>query len=41
MGRGVHGATALADREVLVGDEVATLADGFGDALREHFEPRP
>lgn len=41
VGLGVHVATALADREVLVGDEVATLADGFGDALREHFEPRP
>ncbi|MWV63425.1 CCA tRNA nucleotidyltransferase [Halorubrum sp. JWXQ-INN 858] len=29
------------DREVLVGDAVTTLVDGFGRALREFYEPYP
>ena len=32
---------AFADRDVLVGDAVATLADRFGAALREFYEPHP
>ena len=37
---GTHVETALeADYEVLVGDEVASLAEEFGTELREYFEP--
>lgn len=37
---GTHVETALeADYEVLVGDEIATLAEEFGTELREYFEP--
>ena len=32
---------AFAGRDVLVGDAVATLADGFGTALRRFYEPHP
>ncbi|RAW45023.1 CCA tRNA nucleotidyltransferase [Halorubrum sp. 48-1-W] len=32
---------AFADRDVLVGDAVATLADRFGRDLREFYEPHP
>ncbi|MDZ5812125.1 CCA tRNA nucleotidyltransferase [Halorubrum sp. AD140] len=32
---------AFADRDVLVGDAVATLASTFGTALREFYEPHP
>ncbi|WP_281194660.1 CCA tRNA nucleotidyltransferase [Halorubrum sp. F4] len=32
---------AFADRDVLVGDAVATLADRFGRELREFYEPHP
>ena len=31
----------FAGRDVLVGDTVATLADGFGTALRRFYEPHP
>ncbi len=31
----------FAGRDVLVGDTVATLADGFGTALRRFYEPNP
>ncbi|GAA0520898.1 tRNA nucleotidyltransferase (CCA-adding enzyme) [Halorubrum aquaticum] len=31
----------FADRDVLVGDAVATLADRFGRGLREFYEPHP
>ena len=31
----------FSERDVLVGDAVATLADGFGRPLREFYEPRP
>ncbi|VTT87156.1 tRNA nucleotidyltransferase, archaeal type [Halorubrum sp. DM2] len=33
--------SAFADRDVLVGDAVATLAPAFGRPLREFYEPRP
>ena len=33
--------SAFAGRDVLVGDTVATLADGFGTALRRFYEPHP
>ena len=32
---------AFADRDVLVGEAVATLADRFGSALRSFYEPHP
>ena len=32
---------AFDDRDVLVGDAVATLADGFGESFREFYEPHP
>jgi tRNA nucleotidyltransferase (CCA-adding enzyme) len=32
---------AFADRDVLVGEAVATLAPAFGRPLREFYEPRP
>ncbi|MFD1570510.1 CCA tRNA nucleotidyltransferase [Halorubrum laminariae] len=32
---------AFAERDVLVGDAVATLADEFGGSLREFYEPHP
>ncbi|WP_224332797.1 CCA tRNA nucleotidyltransferase [Haloprofundus halobius] len=39
---GAQVGSVLGERyEVLVGDDVATLADEFGDELRAHFEPRP
>ncbi|MFA9515885.1 CCA tRNA nucleotidyltransferase [Halopenitus sp. H-Gu1] len=41
VGLGTHVADALEDREILVGTETATLADGFGDDLRSYFDPRP
>jgi len=33
--------SAFGDRDVLVGDAVATLAPAFGRPLREFYEPRP
>ena len=33
--------SAFADRDVLVGEAVATLADRFGSALRSFYEPHP
>jgi len=41
VGLGAHVADALADRELLVGEAVAELADEFGRDLRDYFEPRP
>ncbi|QHS16869.1 CCA tRNA nucleotidyltransferase [Halopenitus persicus] len=41
VGLGAQLVDAIADREVLVGDDVASLADGFGRQLRSYFEPRP
>ena len=39
---GPHVESALEDGyEVLVGEEVAALADEFGVALARYFEPRP
>ena len=38
---GAHVEREFVDREVLVGDAVATLAYGFGGALREFYEPHP
>ncbi|MFC6615358.1 CCA tRNA nucleotidyltransferase [Halopenitus salinus] len=41
VGLGTHVADALSQRDVLVGAETATLADGFGPELRSYFDPRP
>ncbi len=38
---GAHVEREFVDRDVLVGEAVATLSDGFGSALREFYEPRP
>ncbi|WP_418281379.1 CCA tRNA nucleotidyltransferase [Halorubrum sp. DTA98] len=38
---GAHVEREFADRDVLVGDAVATLTDEFGGALREFYEPHP
>ena len=38
---GAQVASAFADRDVLVGEAVATLADRFGSALRSFYEPHP
>ncbi|SEH37445.1 tRNA adenylyltransferase [Halopenitus malekzadehii] len=41
VGLGAQLTEAIAGREVLVGTDVASLADGFGTQLRSYFEPRP
>lgn len=38
---GAHVESALVDREVLAGEEVATLAERFGAELARYFDPRP
>ncbi|MFB6236668.1 MAG: CCA tRNA nucleotidyltransferase [Halopenitus sp.] len=41
VGLGAHVSNALEDRTILRNEDVGTLADGFGDALREYFDPQP
>ncbi|WP_280535258.1 CCA tRNA nucleotidyltransferase [Halopenitus sp. POP-27] len=41
VGLGAQLTEAIAGREVLVGTDIASLADGFGTQLRSYFEPRP
>ncbi|WP_255151287.1 CCA tRNA nucleotidyltransferase [Halorarius halobius] len=38
---GAHVASALDDRAVLAGEEVAALADEFGSELATYFDPKP